>query len=140
MEDAEGAYFDIANATSLAEEGLHPFFTLKSFYIKPMDAPSPGTEVTVKGYTKAREEPYVWHVDFPSGYHLPFLVKMEEYSGEEWKEICKVEIVADFGYDDLDWEFCVDDIELQFFALPENDIESLSHAKPQIILGIETQS
>ncbi|KAF6240451.1 hypothetical protein HO173_001119 [Letharia columbiana] len=135
MENADGAYFDIANATSMAEEGLQPYFTLKSFYIKPMDAPAPGTKVSVKGYTKVRDEPYVWQVDFPSGFHLPFLVKMEEYSGEEWKEIYKVEIVADFGYDDLDWEFCVDDIELRFFALPEDESESLSHSGSQIISG-----
>lgn len=117
----------------MAEEGLQPYFTLKSFYIKPMDAPAPGTKVSVKGYKNAREEPYVWHVDFPSGFHLPFLVKMEEYSGEEWKEINKVEIVADFGYDDLDWEFCVDDIELQFFSLAEDKSESHSHSGSQIV-------
>lgn len=124
MEGADGAVFEIANATSMAEKGLRPYFGLESFYIKPMDAPAPGTRVFVKGYTKARSEPHVWHVDFPSGFHLPFLVKMEEYSGEEWEKIYKVEIVADFGYDDLDWEFCVDDIELQFFALPKDDGES----------------
>lgn len=123
MENADGAYFEITNATSMAEEGLQPYFTLKSFYIKPMDAPAPGTKVSVKGYTKACKEPYIWHVDFPNGFHLPFLVKMEEYSGEKWKEIHKVDIVADFGYDDLDWEFCVDDIELQFFTLPEDEID-----------------
>ena len=115
-EHAEGAYFDIANATSMVQEGLQPYFTLKSFYIKPMDAPAPGTKVSVKGYT-ALKEPYIWHVDFPSGYHLPFLVKVEEYSGREWTEVYKVEIVADFGYHDLDWEFCIDDLELQFFGL-----------------------
>lgn len=108
----------------MAEEGLKPYFTLKSFYIKPMDAPAPGTKVFVKGYGNAPEQPYIWHVDFPSGFHLPFLVKMEEYSGKEWKEVFKVEIVVDFGYDDLDWEFCVDDIELQFFARPEDKSES----------------
>lgn len=129
---ADGAYFDIANATSMAEEGLQPYFTLNSFYIKPMDAPAPGTRVSVKGYTNARKEPYLWHVDFPSGFHLPFLVKIHEYSGEEWKETYKVEIVADFGYDDLDWEFCVDDVEIQFFALPEDETES--HSGSQTVL------
>ncbi len=115
-------------------EGLQPYFTLKSFYIKPMDAPAPGTTVSVKGYTKAPREPYIWHVDFPIGFHLPFLVKMEEYSDEAWKEVYKVEIVADFGYDDLDWEFCVDDIEVQFFALSENESKSLSHSGSQIVI------
>ena len=133
-ENADGAYFAIANATLMAEEGLQPYFTLKSFYVKPMDAPPPGTKVSVKGYTKALEEPYLWRLDFPSGFHLPFLVKVGEYSGEEWEETYKVEIVADFGYDDLDWEFCVDDIEMQFFALPELESESLSHSESQIVM------
>ena len=118
MEHAEGAYFEIANASAMAEEeGLEPYFTLRSFYIKPMDAPTPGTKVSVKGFSKARDEPYTWQVDFPSGFHRTFLVKMEEYSGLEWREVHRVEITADFGYDGLDWEFCVDDIALQFFAL-----------------------
>ena len=110
----------------MAEEGLQPYFTLKSFYIKPMDAPAPGTKVSVKGYT-ARKGPHMWQLDFPSGYHLPFLIKVEQYSGKEWTEIHKVEIAADFGYDNLDWEFCIDDLELQFFALP-------SHGPSQVIV------
>ena len=118
----------------MVEEGLQPYFTLKSFYIKPMDAPAPGTEISVKGYTKTRKEPYSWHVGFPSGFHLPFLVKMEEYSGKEWEEVYKVEIVADFGYDRLDWEFCLDDLELQFFALPENESGIQSHSESQIVM------
>ena len=130
MENADGAYFEISNATSMAKEGLQPYFTLKSFYIKPMDAPAPGTNVFVKAYSKALTKSYIWHLDFPSGFHFPFLVKLEEYSGEEWKKIHKVEIVADFGYDDLDWEFCVDNVELQFFARPEtaNELHSQSES------------
>ncbi len=123
-ENGHGASFDIANATAMSLEGLQPYFTLRSFYVKPMDAPAPGTTVYVKGYSKAKKEPLVWHIDFPSGYHLPFLVKMEEYSGEEWNEVYKVEITADFGYDALDWEFCIDELEVQFFALSEEEEEA----------------
>lgn len=133
MENAEGAYFGV-NATSMAEEGLYPYFTLKSFYVKPMDAPAPGTKLSVRGHAKALKEPYSWHVDFPSGYHLPFLVKMQEYSSQEWRELYKVEILADFGYDDLDYEFCIDDIVVQFFALPENRSESHSHTGSQVVM------
>lgn len=122
-ENGHGASFGIANAAAMAEEGLQPYFTLRSFYIKPMDAPAPGTTVYVKGYSKAQKEPLMWHVDFPNGYHLPFQVKLEEYSGEEWSEIYKVEITADFGYDALDWEFCMDELEIQFFALSGKDEE-----------------
>lgn len=74
-----------------------------------------------------------WHVEFPSGYHLPFLVQMEEYSGEKWDEITKVEIAADFGYDNLDWEFCIDDLQVQFFALPKDDKEGTP--RNQMVFG-----
>ena len=134
MENADGAYFHVSNATLMKEEGLQPYFTLKSFYVKPMDSPAPGTRIIVKGYTKAFKEPYLWHVDFPSGFHTPFLVRMHEYSGKEWKEIYKVEVSADFGYDNLDWEFCLDELELQFFELPEIEIESHSHSVSEIIM------
>lgn len=117
----------------MREKNLELYFTLQSFYIKPLDAPSPGTTVYVKGYTKSQKKPYIWNVDFPSGYHLPFLVKMKEYSDKEWKEMYKVEIVADFGYDSLDWEFCIDDLDVQFFARRENDDAVV--LKEQIILG-----
>ena len=118
----------------MAEQGFQPYFTLISFYVKPMDAPTPGTKVSVKGYTEARKEPYSWSLFFPSGYHLPFLVKMEEFSSEEWKEVYKVEIVADFGYDDLDWEFAIDDLEVQFFTLPVNESESQRHSESQTVM------
>ena len=132
-ENADGAYFQIANATAMKEQGLHPYFTLQSLYIKPMDAPAPGTTVYVKGYGRGRQDTLVWQVEFPSGYHLPLKVNMQEFSGEEWKEIDRIEIVADFGYDSLDWEFCVDDIELQFFALSKG--KKYEYMQTQLMLG-----
>ena len=110
----KGAYFGIANASAMASDGLHPYFTLISFNIKPMDAPPAVISVHVKGYSQIRDCPFHWHVDFPAGFHEPFLVKMEEYSGEEWKLVYGIEIIADYGEDALDWEFCIDDLEVQF--------------------------
>ena len=141
-ENAGGAYFEIANATNMKEQAhLYPYFTLSSFFIKPMDAPAPGTTIYVKGYSKKEEQPLVWHVDFPSGYHLPFQVKLQEYSGEAWDELYKVEILADFGYDALDWEFCIDDLVVQYFALPDHSfvnmpkIQSVQH--DGYVLGLQ---
>lgn len=87
-----------------------------------MDAPLPGTSIVVYGYSHERNEsdPFQWHVDFPAGYHLPLLVKMTEYSGETWSQLYGVEILADFGEQALDWEFCIDDLEVMFFAMPQN--------------------
>jgi len=133
FENADGAYFEIANATAMHEQGLRPYFTLQSFYIKPMDAPAPGTTVYVKGFSKRSKDPLLWHVDFPSGYHLPFQVKMQEYSGEAWEEIHKVEIVADFGYDSLDWEFCIDDLKVQYITIPKTVTEKVS--QDQVVLN-----
>lgn len=111
----KGAYFEISNASSMVEDGLHPYFTLETFNIKPMDAPEAVISVMVKGYSHAQESSLHWSVDFPIGFHEPFLVKMREYSGEEWSQVYRVEITADYGEDFLDWEFCLDDLEVQFF-------------------------
>lgn len=85
-----------------------------------MDAPPPGTTLFVTGYSHARNEsdPFEWHVYFPAGYHLPFQVRMPEFSGETWSELYGVEILADFGEQALDWEFCIDDLEIMFFQRP----------------------
>lgn len=104
------------------EKGLQPYFSLHSFQIKPMDAPDPGTRIWVKGYRVKKEENRKWHVDFPSGYHLPFQVDIEAFSGQTWDMLWKVEMGADFGYADLDWEFCADDLDIQFFPLDHQDV------------------
>ncbi|KAL8983748.1 MAG: hypothetical protein Q9205_002086, partial [Flavoplaca limonia] len=60
------------------------------------------------------EEVLEWHVHFPAGYHLPFLVKMDEYSKQSWTGLRSVEIVADYGEQKLDWEVCLDDLVVLF--------------------------
>lgn len=110
-----GASFEIANASTMVQYGLHPYFTLETFSIKPMDAPPAIISVDVKGYSNVREDAFNWSVRFPIGFHEPFLVKMQEYSHQRWNQLHRVEIVADYGEDALDWEFCVDDLEVQFY-------------------------
>lgn len=118
----EGAYFQVANASSLAENGVHPHFTLLSFNIKPLAAPSSNTSITVKGYSHARQDILTWKVDFASDYHEPLLVKIQEFSRKEWSQLYGVEILADYGEDALDWEFCLDDLQLQFFKVAEEEV------------------
>ena len=116
--DAQPASISIANATLMSEAGFDPHFNLKSFSIKPMDAPPGGITVSLLGFTETRNTPLNWHVDFPYGYHLPFLVKLQDYSKDKWEQLYRVEITADFGPDRLDWEFCTDDLEIQFTEKP----------------------
>ena len=77
--------------------------------------------ITVTGYSYAQDEPLQWHVDFPMGYHLPFLVKMREYSRDRWEYLYAVEVFAELSVDRLDWEFCMDDLEVQSQNYTEKD-------------------
>ena len=45
---------------------------------------------------------------------------MAEFSGETWSELYGVEILADFGEQRLDWEFCIDNLEVMFFQMPQD--------------------
>lgn len=133
----EGAYFSVANASDMLHAGLRPYFTLVSFNLKPLDAPSPGTSIMVKGYSHARSDsdPFEWHVDFPAGFHLPFLVKMQEHSNDAWDQLYGVEILADFGEQRLDWEFCIDDLEVRFFSFNRSSELPGDQGHPQVVLG-----
>ncbi|MCJ1431207.1 hypothetical protein MMC27_000558, partial [Xylographa pallens] len=109
----------IANATSMSAAGLLPYFSLLSFAVKPLDAPDVGTTVFVKGYTVGGGEPLQWEVEFPAGYHLPFRVEMARHSRKVWERLGRVEMWAAYGESGLDWEFCVDDLEVRFFEVGE---------------------
>lgn len=124
LEEPEGAYFEIANASALIAEGLHPYFTLRKFFIKPLAAPSSSTNVIIKGYSHTHKDPLTWDVKFESDYHEPFEVKIQEYSKQEWSQLYGVEILADYGEDKLDWEFCLDDLEVLFFKMDRDVVES----------------
>jgi hypothetical protein len=117
------ASFGIANVSSMAADGLQAHFKLLSFHIKPMDAPPPDVSIYVRGHSHL-QKPVEWHADFPSGYHLPFLVNMAKFSRHSWGHLHRVEIWASFGEDALDWEFCLDDLEVQFEARPAHGLRA----------------
>lgn len=128
------ASFQIEDEDAMVEDGFGPYFDLLSFYIKPMDAPPPGSTVFVKGYSHWRKEPLEWNVDFITGYHLPLLVKIEQYSGESWSRLHKVEMWADYGDDALDWEFCIDDLQVRFYR--DTEVKKEGHGGvEQVVLG-----
>lgn len=120
----EGAYFEVANTSSPADGLSH--FTLLSLQIKPLAAPESGTTVTIKGYSHAHEDPLTWTVYFDSGYTEPLLIKIREFSKQQWDHLYGVEILADYGEDKLDWEFCLDDLELLLF----NDVDENINSQP----------
>ena len=120
-QSTRGAYFEVGNTSSMIEDGLYPYFALQSFNVKPMDAPDAVISVNVTGYSSTQADPFNWHVNFPAGFHEPFLVKVQEYSGRKWSQLYGVEITAQYGEDSLDWEFCIDDLEVQFFKHQAED-------------------
>ncbi|KAL9132167.1 MAG: hypothetical protein Q9217_000101 [Psora testacea] len=128
-EGGPAASFGIGNDTAMHEEGLEPSFTLRSLMVKPMAAPEPGTNLIIRGYRDGKDD-LTWSVWFPSGYHLPFEVRIAEFSGVKWEKLEKVEVVADFGYDRLDWEFCVDDIVVEFTKSNESGYANVGQTGP----------
>lgn len=111
-----GAYFQIANATAMTEQSLNPHFALSKFKIKPLDSPpEPSTTlITVIGHKYNSNQTVKWDVSFDQGYHDPLSVNLKDFSRENWEELSSVVIRADYGVDALDWEFCIDDLEIQF--------------------------
>ena len=109
-----------------------PSFELISFYVKPLDAPPLDITVSLTGHSYARDEPLRWHVDFPTGYHLPFLVKMREYSRDYWTHLYAVDVSAEFNKAELDWEFCIDDLEILFQNYTEKDMRAVDQAILQV--------
>ena len=113
---AHGAYFEIANVTATIEDSLNPYFSLSKFKIKPLDGPPEPTTtlVTVIGYKYGSNQTVRWEAKFDQGYHIPLSVDLEKFGRDNWDNLSGVEILADYGVDALDWEFCLDDLELQF--------------------------
>lgn len=77
--------------------------------------------MTVRGYPGNSGETWQdWSITFPEGYHLGFRVDIHRYSKMTWTSLTKIEIWADFGEDKLDWEFCLDDLEVRLEDLEVN--------------------
>lgn len=57
-----------------------------------------------------------WRVDFPAGYHDVLNVSLRGYTHNKWQNLSRVELWANFNDADvpMDWEFCVDDLEVDF--------------------------
>ena len=121
----------------MTEDSLNPYFTLSKFKIKPLDSPpEPSTTlITVIGHKYNSNQTVKWDVSFDQGYHDPLSVNIQDFSRENWEELSGVVILADYGVDALDWEFCIDDLELQFSSTkPELQI---ARQKDQVVMKTE---
>ena len=92
-------------------------FTFHGMKVKPLDIPLGYTTLNLEGI---RREPSLerlsWKVDFPQGFHVPLVVDIAEFTKGRWNELQALEIWADFHNEGvvMDWEFCLDDLELSF--------------------------
>ena len=59
---------------------------------------------------------------------------MAEFSREPWSELYGVEIIADFGVQALDWEFCIDDLQIMFIQKSDDRRVDLGIDPQQAVL------
>jgi len=101
---------DYSNVTAMETNRT---FTLHHLKIKPLDMPFAYTKLTLKG-RQVDGHQLEWNVDFPAGFHDMFKVDITGFSGQKWNNLQYLDIMADFvnGGQFLDWEFCLDDLEV----------------------------
>lgn len=57
-----------------------------------------------------------WNVTFPAGFHDMLYVELQAFTGEQWQMLESLKIWAEFenAGTSMDWEFCIDDMEIEF--------------------------
>ncbi|EXJ54377.1 hypothetical protein A1O7_09716 [Cladophialophora yegresii CBS 114405] len=92
-------------------------FTVHSLKIKPLDFPVGFVTINLRGFLLENlSSPLEWTVDYPAGFHDTLHVRLEEFSKTRWKGLTRLEVEADFHYNNVemdDWEFCIDDLEIE---------------------------
>jgi hypothetical protein len=69
-----------------------------------------------------------WKVDFPAGFHHVLVVPLRDFTHQSWDNLLRLEVYADFHQEDvvMDWEFCIDDVELELELEPEPEDSHLA--------------
>ena len=90
----------------------------------PIDPVPVIANVTIRGWSasgddaevEAKGDPLVFWVEWTSGYTEPLLVDFsgKQFTKEKWKGLELLDFAVDFGPDQLDWEFCLDDLTVGF--------------------------
>ncbi|KIW93412.1 uncharacterized protein Z519_06017 [Cladophialophora bantiana CBS 173.52] len=92
-------------------------FTVHALKIKPLDMPIGSVTINLQGFrSNDSDATLTWKVDFPADFHDVLDVRVEKFTRKTWDGLSKLEMWAVFHLDDVtmeDWEFCVDDIELE---------------------------
>lgn len=117
------------NATATQLKSVHAFFNLHSISIKPLAMPIDPVpviaNVTIRGWAAddaGKDGPLVFRVEWTSGYTEPLLVDFssKQYSDSKWEGLGLLDFAVDFGPDQLDWEFCLDDLTVGFKKCNQN--------------------
>ncbi|OAL30615.1 hypothetical protein AYO20_08702 [Fonsecaea nubica] len=91
-------------------------FTLHALKIKPLDMPVGSVAISLQGFRLNEDSTFSWSVDFPAGFHDVLNVQVEKFTGKTWEGLTRLEMWAEFHFQNIkwkDWEFCVDDIDLE---------------------------
>lgn len=94
-------------------------FTIHSLQIKPLDMPLGFVSVDLYGQRHNESDSSLrWSVDFPAGFHDVLDVRLEEFSKRPWEGLQRLDVWADFHYNDvsMDWEFCIDDLNVEVYG------------------------
>lgn len=96
-------------------------FAVRSLKIKPLDLPIGFVTINLQGATTNRSTSLrKWSVDFPAGFHDVLHVELEEFSQVAWRNLTRLEVWAEFHYNDVvmdDWEFCIDEFEIELKSI-----------------------
>lgn len=92
-------------------------FAIHRLKIKPLDLPIGSVTINLYGVPSSEAVKALnWSVEFPAGFHDMLDVKLKEFSKVAWTGLRRMEVWADFRYNDVemgDWEFCIDDLEIE---------------------------
>ncbi|KAI9675894.1 MAG: hypothetical protein M1829_003132 [Trizodia sp. TS-e1964] len=105
------------NSSVAKIDGIQPWFALKSLKIKSLGAPPPGVSLFARGYKHGSStNTTFWTQSYPEAFNAPTLLDSQVLT-LDWAKLYKVEFWAEFGIDFSDWEFTIDDLEVQFFPI-----------------------
>jgi hypothetical protein len=113
----------MVNTTATRLKGVDAFFNLHSISVKPIAMPTDSdpiiANVTIRGWhadSESADDPLVFGVQWTSGYTAPLLIDLDSkhFSEYKWQALRWLDFAVDFGPDQLDWEFCLDDLLVGF--------------------------